>query len=77
MLDIEVSYNFINGGDVSLELVENSHISAVSYTMLEEQVIKIKRKIGSEAVLRIKSNLVLTKCIILEVSIRVSEETEY
>ncbi len=62
---------------MSLELVENSHISAVSYTMLQEQVIKIKRKIGSEAVLRIKSNLVLTKCIILEVSIRVSEETEY
>jgi hypothetical protein len=43
LLDIEVSYNFINGGDVSMELVEDSKVTAVSFTMLGEQVIKIKK----------------------------------
>jgi hypothetical protein len=43
LLDIEVSFDFIYGADVSLELVEDSHVTAVSYTMLEDQVIKIKK----------------------------------
>jgi hypothetical protein len=53
LLDIEISYNFINGGDVSMELVEDSKVTAVSYTMLGEQVIKIKKYIEGQAVLRI------------------------
>jgi hypothetical protein len=42
-LDIEVSFDFIYGADVSLELVEDSHVTAVSSTILEDQVIKIKK----------------------------------
>ncbi len=79
LLDIEVSYDFMSGGDVSLELVEGSHVTAVSYTMLEEEVVKIKKRIASvdDAALRIKSNLALSECIILEVSIRMSKVAEY